>query len=342
MNGWRGHAVKGAISLGLLGYLIYRAGGISRLVAQMHGVPFWAVVFALGLYFAAVLVTSVKWWVLARAQGLQVPWRVLAQYTLVAAFFNNFLPANVGGDVVRGYGVARYTRRPLESVVSVVMDRLVGLLAFVGMAALAGAAISVATTEGVFHVSASAQANVERMTWVAFLVLGALMGLVAVLVSRRLKARLERFFDYGRWLHPLKPRFEQVVLALNMYRHAAGSLLAGCVLSATALVLASGETWVLSRFLVPGGVPFLYILLVNPLIAFALLIPFSIGGLGVGQTAFVFFFGLVGVPAPAALALSLLHQGVVYLASIPGAVLWWRVRGEARPFAQDVAASPAP
>ena len=64
------------------------------------------------------------------------------------------------------------------------------------------------------------------------------------------------------------------------------------------------------------------IFLFNPLIALVLMIPISIGGLGVNQTAYPFFYGLAGVPVAHALAVSLLMQAVIILGSLPGGVLW--------------------
>jgi len=63
-------------------------------------------------------------------------------YTFVGYFFNNFLPGNVGGDVMRGYGLARYTERTAEAALSVVVDRIVGLMAWMS-AAVAAAAVAV-------------------------------------------------------------------------------------------------------------------------------------------------------------------------------------------------------
>lgn len=327
MNGWRGYVIKAAVSLGLLGYLVYRVGGIPALVAPLQEIPGWALALALGLYSLAVLVTAMKWWVLVRVQGLPASWRAILHHTLVAAFFNNVLPANVGGDVMRGYGLVRETGRAMEAVISVVMDRLVGLVAFISTAVVAGGIVLFALSRGTLQAAPGAYPNIARVTAFAGMAQAALLGVLAVLLSRRLKARGEQLLARVRWLRPLLPRFQQVALALNMYRHAGTALLVSAGLSGLALVLASSEAWVLARYLVPGGIPFLYVVLLNPLIAFALLIPFSIGGLGVGQTAFVFFFGLVGVPASSALVLSLVHQAIVYLASLPGAVLWWRARG---------------
>ncbi len=326
VNGWKGWLLRGGISIGLLAYLVQRGGGISALVHQVQGLPLWMLAVAWALYSVAILLAAVKWGVLLRAQGVRVPWRVLAVYTFMGAFFNNVLPANVGGDVVRGYGLAQHTGRRTDAAVSVVMDRLVGLVAFLAMAAGAAAWLLWMDARGAMPLDATARENVQRIGVVVWGTLGVLLAGMGLLLSRRAKRRLERVLSRlraGRWV---LPAFQRVAAALNAYRHAYGSLVTGMGMSWAVLLVTSLEIWLLARALAARPLPFLHVLLVNPLVAFALLVPLSLGGLGVGQTAYVFFFGLLGVPAPVALALSLVQQTVIYLASIPGALLWWRYR----------------
>jgi hypothetical protein len=83
-----------------------------------------------------------------------------------------------------------------------------------------------------------------------------------------------------------------------------------------------------------GGVPLWSIFLFNPLIAFVLLIPISVGGLGLNQGAFVFFFGLVGISSEVVFPISLVMQFIIYLTSLPGGFLWWRSKQQKAPAAE--------
>ena len=65
----------------------------------------------------------------------------LLSYQWQAEFFNNFLPGQVGGDVARGYAVAVDTHRTADAAASVLIDRFLGLLVFMGFAALATTAM---------------------------------------------------------------------------------------------------------------------------------------------------------------------------------------------------------
>src|SRR5580693_7169126 len=55
---------------------------------------------ALGVYLINVLTSVWRWHVLLDAQQVHVRRRTLLGSFLVAQFFNNFLPSNIGGDVI--------------------------------------------------------------------------------------------------------------------------------------------------------------------------------------------------------------------------------------------------
>ncbi len=329
--------VKVLVSLGLLVYLFRRVGGGQRLFVLLSNANAAYVLLALALYVTAVVVGNGKWATLLRAQGIRVPFRALLAYTFVGAFFNNFLPANVGGDVMRGYGLAQHTQRTADAAVSVVMDRLIGLVAFLTMAALAGTSVLLAARWDLgMAVDAAALANVRTLTILAWVGEGALVVLTAMILSRRTKRWLEAFLARLPLLRAFVPAFHKLATAINAYRHAYRAIVLGLFISWTVLILTTVENWLLAQALLPGSVPFLYVLLFNPLIAFALLVPLSVGGLGIGQSAYVFFYSLVGVPSSLALAISLLHQAIVYAGSLPGAALWLQRQHRARQAADPV------
>ena len=127
------------ITLVLLAFLLSRVEGEAVLLAIRQAKGGY-VLLAVLLYLGAILSNALKWGVLLRAQGVDVPWSALLRYTFVGLFFNNLLPGAVGGDLMRGYGLARYTRRGADAAVSVVVDRLIGLIALTSSATSAARA----------------------------------------------------------------------------------------------------------------------------------------------------------------------------------------------------------
>jgi uncharacterized protein (TIRG00374 family) len=308
--------LKVAISLGLIAYLFIRmdlnqVGDALRSANYLHLLP------ATLLYLGAMSSAGLKWYILLRAQGIRAPFRAVLSYTYVGFFFNNFLPANVGGDVMRGYGLARYTEQGAEAAVSVVVDRIVGLMAFMSSAV-------VAALVAVFLMD---QQNLKGIEVAAVVGLVAVAAGFAVILSRRVRTLIGRLFAW-RLLAPFAPIYGRLSGAINAYRYSYGALALAFCTSLLTLVLTNFTDYLIAQSL-GGGIRLIYIFLFNPIIAFVLLVPVSIGGLGVTQAVYPFFYGLVGVPGSLAFTLSLLKQLVIYVTSLVGGLLWWRRRAGA-------------
>ena len=307
--------VKIVVSLVLITYLLSRVG-VDRVVEVMRSAStnYVYVLLALAMYFGAVTVGCLKWWILLRAQHVEVPFANLLSYTFVGLFFGNFLPTNVGGDLVRGYDLARHTSLPAEAAISVLVDRLVGLIAFVFVAVMMALVV----------VHSAGQRALWEVALAAAIVLLALCGGFALILSRRVQTLVRRVFNIS-FLARLGPVYDRLSAALSAYRRDYWSLGKAFSVSIVTLLLASFVNYLIALSL-GGGISALHVLLFTPLIAFVLLVPVSVGGIGLNQGAYVFFFGLVGVPEERSLAISLIMQAIIIATSLPGGVLWWRKR----------------
>ncbi len=76
-------------------------------------------------------------------------------------------------------------------------------------------------------------------------------------------------------------------------------------------------------FFVAAGydIPFMVNLFVTPILFFVFLLPVSFGGLGVREVAYIFFYGLFGVPAETALLVSFFALAGILLNNLIGAVV---------------------
>ena len=307
---------KLAVSAGLIVFLLAgldRAELLNRL-ASVH--PLWLGI-ALVLYLLAIFLGVAKWRVLVKVQRLEASYGDLARYTFAGLFVGNILPSNLGGDLVRAFELARANQGPAEpAVMSVVMDRLLGLVAFCG-AALVSAILALIwlspspELEGLLAVSA-----------IAFFVVVALGG--AVLFSSKLARGLRLFLDRG-WMARLAPRLAALYRAVQVYRHSLGAVTTNISFSTIILVTATLAWYATARAL-GLDISLLYFFLFNPLVGLVLLLPISFNGLGPKEATAVFFFGLIGVPRESALALSLLFHAIIVLTSLPGGMLILRSR----------------
>ena len=135
---------KVGVSIGLL-WLLFSRIDVSTLwkSARQASLP-WMLV-ALAVYAVNVLASTWRWQLLLDAQGVQVRNRFLLGSLLVALFFNNFLPSNIGGDVIRIRDTARPAGSKTLATAVVLMDRVLGLMGLVLVAAFS------ATVTGASH-----------------------------------------------------------------------------------------------------------------------------------------------------------------------------------------------
>jgi uncharacterized membrane protein YbhN (UPF0104 family) len=128
---WRGNAIRIVIGLALLALLydwhVIDIGAL-RVLWGRPGV----LALALAMALANISLEGWRWHVLLRAQGLDLQplhtMRILAS----SMFFANFLPGAAGGDLIRGVYVYKAARgRRAQALLSILIDRLLGLIAFV-------------------------------------------------------------------------------------------------------------------------------------------------------------------------------------------------------------------
>src|SRR5438067_2095201 len=93
-------AGKIAVSVMLM-VILFRQVDVERLWMSARNASLGWLLAALGVYVINVLASTWRWQLLLTAQGIPVRSQSLLGSLLVALFFNNFLPSNIGGDVVR-------------------------------------------------------------------------------------------------------------------------------------------------------------------------------------------------------------------------------------------------
>jgi glycosyltransferase 2 family protein len=325
--------LKVVVSVALIAYLLWRVD-TTAVAATLRTANVPLVIAALLIYFGALGFGLLKWRVLVRAQGEDVRLADLAAFTFTGLFFGNFLPTTLGGDVVRGFDMARHLRRAEDAAISVLMDRVIGLVALITAGAVMAAI-------AVFSWGRQDLLAPAAVVWAAGA--AALLGLAAVL-SGRLRRLVARLCEIGP-LRRLAPVWARLSTALQGYREHPIALLQAYLLGIGMLVTSNLVQYLLSQA-VGAHIPLKYVFLCNPLTAFAPLIVPSLGGLGVNQGAYeVLYATTAGVTTPvAALTVSLLMQLIIYITSLPGGVLWLlrRQTGRARQAAQERGETPAP
>ena len=302
-------AVKAAVSIGLL-YLLFSRVDVSRLWTVARTASPLLLASALALYFAVILVSTWRWSILLRAQHVELPFSFLTQSFLVATFFNNFLPSNIGGDVIRITDTARIVGSRTLATTVVLIDRGRGLL---GLALMAASGASLMQHMVVGRVG-------PGILWAGF-GLGAVIATPALLfpeASTRLLQPLRVF--HQEWVDA---RLEKLAFALTKFKETPAAL-AECFAGAVAVqAILVGFYLAIARSMhIPVG--FAELAVIVPVSFIVQMIPLSVNGFGVREATFGFYFTRLGLPLESALLVSFMGAALIMLFSLSGGVAYLR------------------
>ena len=262
----------------------------------------------LGLVAIDRMVMILRWILLLRSGGIAITTGDAARLFLVSSFVGSFLPAGVGADAARAYGLSRETTSGSEALASVAVDRILGVFSIVVMSMVGVLAWAPA-----------------RNDWrIAAAILALTLACSAVFWAS----------DWLRWAipgahhdHAIARRVLRLSDAVSRYRGRSGVLAHVMAWSLFVQLLRITQAYFLGVGL-GITVPYSYYLLFMPLGLLILLLPISISGFGLPQGAIVWLLRPVGVPDPQSLALSTLIVLTGLAGNLPGLWLWLRQRRE--------------
>lgn len=303
-------AAKIGVSLALLA-LLSSWVNMAELWASARKASLAWLAAAIGVHALNVLASTWRWHLLLGAQHVHETGRRLLDSMLVASFFNNFLPSNIGGDFIRIRDTARVARSKTLATTIVLVDRGLGLLALVLLSAVGATMASGLRGSGALPIWPS-------WLWTMFVVAAAITGPAMYSPSG-----VSRILQPLTVFHPewVGDRIDTMTGAIGRFRERPAAL-AGCF--AGALV-------------VQGLVVLFYLAVVHalkidiavwdlavivPLSLVVQMLPVSVNGLGVREAAFSFYFVRLGLPIEGAVLLSLFGAILIMLFSLTGAVVY--------------------
>ncbi len=300
--------------------------------------PGWAA-WALAVLAPTTFILAWRLRYLLRTQGMGLSAREALLLTFAGNFFNFALPGTTGGDVYKAYHVSRRAPRRTEAVTVVILDRVMGLVSFVLLAA------------GCLLISWR-KASIGRLGKVVGLLLAALMVGAAIFFSRRFR----RWIGYESLLRRLPMadrlrRIDQTAFSFRWHPRATfWALLMTCVNN----FLLAGMILCVARAMgMPPGAAGLelghyaefYLASVLALSAGYLLaaVPISVQGFGLLESVFlrVFVGGQWGT-ASQVVALCLGARVAQLAWALPGIIVPWLGLGRPPPeAAEELAHAPA-
>ena len=251
--------------------------------AVLGGVAWGWWSLALTLALSVQVVAALRWAVLARPVGFGLPVTVFVRRFFEGLFFNLFLPTSIGGDVVKAYRLADSTPGRVLAACTVLADRLAGLTAMgviavtalvahrQGLAALPALALGGALTAAVLATARFMVGNLERV-------------LALVPSNRATEIVAARLLPYQR-----RPGLVVSAIAWGLVVQVGGVLSVACIGRALGIEVGLA-TWFIAV----------------PMVNLAMLLPISIGGVGVREGMMALLLAPSGVSRETAVAVGML------------------------------------
>jgi uncharacterized membrane protein YbhN (UPF0104 family) len=108
--------------------------GLGRMLsAASTGYKPWLLILSVLIFPVTFIVTSFRWHRLLLALDIRLTLARTFVLNMVGAFYNTFMPGSTGGDVLKAYYASKHTPYRTRAVMSVFIDRAIGLLALVIM-----------------------------------------------------------------------------------------------------------------------------------------------------------------------------------------------------------------
>ena len=248
----------------------------------------------------------------ATPSTFSVPFGALMNSFLVAMFANNFLPSNIGGDVIRIRDTARAAGSKTLATAVVLFDRGVGVLGLAFVAAC-GSTLAARQSEAIGPLGPElALGGTGWRSWLRSFSSWRSRRMLGVL------ARPLRVFHagVGRSAHRHDHR------GTRPFRQAPGrAWLAGFGGGIAVQAILVGFYAAVAAAL-HLSVPIGHLAILVPVSFIVQMMPFSLNGLGVREATFGVYLSQIGVPLESAMALSFIGAALVMLFSMSGAAAY--------------------
>jgi uncharacterized protein (TIRG00374 family) len=306
--------VKIAVSTALMVFLVRRIS-MTELLALLRELDVGVFAVAVGCFFISNVIGSYQWHELLRASGINLTFVQTFRFYFVGLFFNNFLPANIGGDAVKVYDVTRVGSSVYQVIAVTLLDRVLGIFSLCLLATVS--AVFLITTQGAspygYYMVVFVACMVPALGFYFFKPLGNLLRRIVLRIRPlSIDSRVTSILDH---LSPFKGR------RFLVFRLVGVSLLIQALRVTTHILVG-----------VSLGVPVGVIIACQffvfvPLLSLAMIPPITINGLGVREGLGIILLASAGLEQADAFTLEFLTYVVSVAVSLLGLFFFLSRRG---------------
>jgi glycosyltransferase 2 family protein len=314
---------KYGIGLGLLTFLVISnwAGFKDVFSRSLRVEPLlWATAIAT----VGLIITFLRWHYLVVAVGLPFTRYNAIRLGLVGYYFNTFMPGSIGGDIIKGYAIAKEQSRQTVAVATVLVDRIIGLWALVWFVAIIGTVFWLANDPILQNVILL---NIVRFTIVVVVASMAFWFAIGSLSNER----ADRIANWLAGVRKIGGSLAELWRACWMYRQKSRAVLVAMIMS-----LVGHTGWVLvfhltmTAFNYPNPEQaigtFPEHMIVVPVGMTVQAVPLVPGGIGVGEAMYGELYVFIDRPRQNGVWGCLLQRVIFYGLALVGFIFYSRMR----------------
>jgi uncharacterized membrane protein YbhN (UPF0104 family) len=284
---------KLAVSLSLLLYLVSIVD-IRAMLSRFANIEIGFLVIAFFVSITCVSLSALKWKLILSCDGVDRSYPFLWRLYYIGNFFSLFLPSSIGGDVYRVYAVSAEDKKYAKTTSSVLFDRISGLFALLSIS-LFGYLSLPGRRYDYLLLAIYALGIASFYFCTSELCINAFRKLDKKIV-RHISTLLLSFRSY---------RLDSLQLAKIL----------GIAFFFQFLIVLNVKLYTLALSI---DIPMSQLIVIVPLIFLTEVLPISINGAGVRDSAFVFFFVMIGHTKEEGLAVGLLLIIMRYIGGLVG------------------------
>lgn len=298
--------IKLSISLIILLVLVY-AADLDALKNSFYSINFNAIIYAFLLILLIRLVMAIRWKLLLGFYQINASLIKLFEIIFVSNAVGHLLPSGVGSDIIRVYELSKSKGCGEKVLASVFLDRVFGLISMLLVALLAAwYAYFTADLEWIVPLLISLAA---LMLPVAFFIIRFLLSKNINLNSnKKLLVKVTNFYN----------RFTIALQQTDIPTHGYYTILLLSVL----VQLIRSLVFICIFIGLGANIAIIHYFVFIPIVFILMLIPISIGGLGVRESALFAFYGPLGLSIATCTVAGLIFHALQLIMIIPGLIIF--------------------
>jgi uncharacterized membrane protein YbhN (UPF0104 family) len=289
--------LKISLSLLLIAYVLGRIH-LPDVIKELGTLNWGYLLLACCVLFIQFLLSAYRWNVTLSTLGAHLPWKMVFRINWTALFFNQALPASIGGDATRVWFLHRRGHPAMTTISSILIGHI-GMITGLILISLLGLGILLQNPTPL-------NPRLLFLYWfVPLLLLCTALGTLLLCL-------------FGHYFpKPIPTLAKHVKIMLSQPKQ----FFVFSILSVLSCLLLIVQSYLLGLALhLP--VTWMSFISLMPLVLLASVLPISIGGWGPREATTILLFGYVGISSSASFTLSILVAFCTIFVSLPGAIFY--------------------